>query len=138
MTTREELFETGLTIRREVLGTDYVDRSLASADDFNLPFQELITEYAWGAVWSRPELSRKTRSMLNLAMLTALNRPHELELHVRGALNNGVTKDEIREIFMHASVYCGVPAALDSIRVARKVFAEFEAAQAKVGEETNP
>ena len=124
MTTREELFETGLTIRREVLGADYVDRSLASADDFNRPFQELITEYAWGAVWSRPELPRKTRSMLNLAMLTALNRPHELELHIRGALNNGVTTDEIREIFMHASVYCGVPAALDSIRVARKVLAE--------------
>lgn len=130
MTTREELFETGLTIRREVLGTDYVDRAIASADDFNRPFQELITEYAWGAVWSRPELPRKTRSMLNLAMLTALNRPHELELHVRGALNNGVTRDEIREIFMHASVYCGVPAALDSIRVARKVFAELEQAAA--------
>ena len=135
MTTREELFETGLTIRREVLGAEYVDRAIASADDFNLPFQELITEYAWGAVWSRPELSRKTRSMLNLAMLTALNRPHELELHVRGALNNGVTKDEIREIFMHASVYCGVPAALDSIRVARKVFAELEQAATPVAEE---
>ena len=133
MTTREELFEIGLTIRREVLGAEYVDRAIASADDFNLPFQELITEYAWGAVWSRPELSRKTRSMLNLAMLTALNRPHELELHVRGALNNGVTKDEIREIFMHASVYCGVPAALDSIRVARKVFAELEQAATTTG-----
>ncbi len=138
MTTREELFETGLTIRREVLGAEYVDRAIASADDFNLPFQELITEYAWGAVWSRPELSRKTRSMLNLAMLTALNRPHELELHVRGALNNGVTKDEIREIFMHASVYCGVPAALDSIRVARKVFAELEQAATSIAEEQAP
>ena len=137
MTTREELFETGLTIRREVLGAEYVDSAIASADDFNRPFQELITEYAWGAVWSRPELARKTRSMLNLAMLTALNRPHELELHVRGALNNGVTKDEIREIFMHASVYCGVPAALDSIRVARKVFAELEQATAAIAGETN-
>jgi 4-carboxymuconolactone decarboxylase len=135
MTTRDELFAAGLAIRREVLGTDYVDRSLAGADDFNRPFQELITEYAWGAVWSRPELPRKTRSMLNLAMLTALNRPRELELHIRGALNNGVTKDEIREIFMHASVYCGVPAALDSIRVARKVFAELEQA-ASAGETT--
>ena len=138
MTTREELFETGLTIRREVLGTDYVDRSLASADDFNRPFQELITEYAWGAVWARPELSRKTRSMLNLAMLTALNRPHELELHIRGALNNGVTTDEIREIFMHASVYCGVPAALDSIRVARKVFADLEQAATPIAGEHAP
>lgn len=128
MTTRKDLFDAGLAIRREVVGADYVDRSLASADDFNLPFQELITEYAWGAVWGRPGLERKTRSMLNLVMLTALNRPHELELHVRGALTNGVTRDEMREIFMHASVYCGVPAALDAFRVARKVFAELDSA----------
>jgi 4-carboxymuconolactone decarboxylase len=128
MTTRRDLFEAGLAIRREVLGADYVDRSIQSADDFNRPFQELITEYAWGAVWGRPGLERKTRSMLNLAMLTALNRPHELELHVRGAITNGVTRDEMREIFMHASVYCGVPAALDAFRVARKVFAEIDGA----------
>jgi 4-carboxymuconolactone decarboxylase len=128
MTTRKDLFDAGLAIRREVVGADYVDRSLASADDFNRPFQELITEYAWGAVWGREGLDRKTRSMLNLVMLTALNRPHELELHVRGALTNGVTRDEMREIFMHASVYCGVPAALDAFRVARKVFAELDAA----------
>jgi 4-carboxymuconolactone decarboxylase len=128
MTTRKELFDAGLAIRREVVGAEYVDRSLETADDFNRPFQELITEYAWGAVWGRPGLERKSRSMLNLAMLTALNRPHELELHVRGALTNGVTRDEMREIFMHASVYCGVPAALDAFRVARKVFAELDGA----------
>jgi 4-carboxymuconolactone decarboxylase len=128
MTTRKDLYDSGLAIRREVLGAEYVDRSIQSADDFNGPFQELITEYAWGAVWGRPGLGRKTRSMLNLAMLTALNRPHELELHVRGALTNGVTRDEMREIFMHASVYCGVPAALDAFRVARKVFAELDSA----------
>ena len=128
MTTRKDLFDAGMAIRREVLGAEHVDRSMQSADDFNLPFQELIIEYAWGAVWGRPGLERKTRSMLNLAMLTALNRPHELELHVRGALTNGVTRDEMREIFMHASVYCGVPAALDAFRVARKVFAELDSA----------
>jgi 4-carboxymuconolactone decarboxylase len=127
MTTREELFDTGLTIRREVLGSDYVDRSLASADDFNRPLQELLTEYGWGAVWSRPGLSRKTRSMLNLAMITALNRPHELELHLRGALTNGVTREEIREVLLQTAIYCGVPAALDSFRIARRVFAESEA-----------
>lgn len=128
MTTRKDLFDAGLAIRREVVGADYVDRSLETADDFNRPFQELITEYAWGAVWGRPGLERKTRSMLNLVMLTALNRPHELELHIRGALTNGVTSDEMREIFIHASVYCGVPAALDAIRIARKVFAELDSA----------
>jgi 4-carboxymuconolactone decarboxylase len=128
MTTRKDLFDDGMAIRREVLGAEHVDRSMQSADDFNLPFQELITEYAWGAVWGRPGLERKTRSMLNLVMLTALNRPHELELHVRGALTNGVTRDEMREIFMHASVYCGVPAALDAFRVARKIFAELDSA----------
>ena len=128
MTTRKDLFDAGMAIRREVLGAEHVDRSMQAADDFNRPFQELITEYAWGAVWGRPGLERKARSMLNLVMLTALNRPHELELHVRGALTNGVTRDEMREIFMHASVYCGVPAALDAFRVARKVFAEIDSA----------
>ena len=134
MTTRKELFDTGLSIRREVLGSDYVDRSIQSADDFNRPLQELITEFAWGAVWSRPGLSRQNRSMINLAMITALNRPHELELHVRGALNNGVTRDEIREILLQTTVYCGAPAALDAFRIARKVFAEVDAAAAN---ETN-
>ncbi len=126
MTTREEQFETGLQIRREVLGTVHVDRSLQQADDFSRPLQELITEYAWGGVWSRPGLPRTTRSMLNLAMLTALNRPHELALHIRGALNNGVTRDEIREVLLQTAIYCGAPAALDSVRVAQQIFAEVD------------
>jgi 4-carboxymuconolactone decarboxylase len=118
------MYERGLPIRRQVLGSDYVDRSIAEADDFNRPLQELITEHAWGAIWSRPGLSRKTRSMLNVAMLTALNRPHELRLHVRGALNNGVTSDELREIVMQVAVYCGAPAALDGTRIIREILAE--------------
>jgi 4-carboxymuconolactone decarboxylase len=126
MADRESLFETGLRLRREVLGAEYVDRALQSADDFNRPFQELVTEYCWGAIWSRPGLSRPTRSLITLAMLTALNRPHELELHIRGALNNGVSREEIREVFLQAAIYCGVPAALDAFRVARKVFAELD------------
>jgi 4-carboxymuconolactone decarboxylase len=119
-----ELFESGLHIRREVLGADYVDRSLAAADDFSRPLQELVTEYCWGKIWSRAGLPRKTRSMLNLAMLTALNRPHELRLHIKGALNNGVTQEEIKEVFLQAAIYCGVPAAVESFRIAREVFAE--------------
>jgi 4-carboxymuconolactone decarboxylase len=121
------LYETGLAVRREVLGAEHVERSLATADDFNRPFQELITEYAWGAVWARPGLERRTRSMLNLAMLTALNRPHELELHVRAALRNGVSREEIREVLLQAAIYCGVPAANESFRIARNVFAEVDA-----------
>ena len=128
MSTRKDLFDTGLAIRREVLGSEYVDRSIQTADDFNRPLQELITEYAWGGIWSRPGLTRQTRSMINLAMITALNRPHELELHLRGALNNGVTREEIREVLLQTAVYCGAPAALDSFRIARKVFAEVDAA----------
>ena len=120
----QELFEQGLQTRREVLGADYVDAAIAGADDFTRPLQELITQYAWGDVWNRPGLDRRTRSLLNLAMLTALNRPHELRLHVKGALRNGVTKDEIREVFMQTAIYCGVPAAIDSFRVAREVFKE--------------
>ncbi len=120
----QELFDRGLKTRREVLGAEYVDAAIAKADDFSMPMQELVTQFAWGEVWNRPGLDRRTRSMLNLAMLMALNRPHELELHVRGALNNGVTKDEIREVFLHASVYCGAPAALDSFRNAKEVFVE--------------
>ncbi len=120
----KELFEKGLTTRRAVLGADYVDRAIASADDFSRPMQELVTEYCWGEIWSRPGLDRKTRSMLNLAMLTALNRPHEVKLHVRGAINNGLTKQEISEIFLQAAIYCGVPAAIDSFRTAREVFKE--------------
>jgi 4-carboxymuconolactone decarboxylase len=122
------LYETGLAVRREVLGAEHVDRALATADEFNRPFQELITEYAWGAVWARPGLDRRTRSLLNLAMLTALNRPHELELHVRAALRNGVSREEIREVFLQTAIYAGVPAANESFRIARKVFAEVDAA----------
>jgi 4-carboxymuconolactone decarboxylase len=117
-------YEKGLEIRRAVLGSEYVDRSLASADDFTRPLQELITQYCWGEVWSRPELDRRTRSILNLGMIAALNRPHELKLHVRGALRNGVTEVEIREVFLQVAIYCGAPAALDAFRVAREVFAE--------------
>jgi len=121
---RKDLYETGLSIRREVLGREYVDNSLKNATDFNRPFQELVSEYCWGAVWSRPGLTRRERSMLNLAMLTALGRTHEVELHVRGALNNGLTPAEISEVLLHTTVYCGVPAALDSFRAAGKVIAE--------------
>ena len=120
----KELFDQGLRTRREVLGAEHVDASIKSADDFNRDMQELVTQYCWGDVWNRPGLDRRTRSLLNLAMLTALNRPHELKLHVRGAINNGVTKDEIREVFLQAAIYCGVPAAIDSFRVARELFKE--------------
>ncbi len=122
----EPLFEQGLQTRREVLGADYVDRALAQADDFNRPLQEYVTQYCWGDIWNRPGLDRRTRSLLNLAMLTALNRPHELELHIRGALRNGVTREEIREVFLQAGMYCGVPAAVDSFRTARKVFQDVD------------
>jgi 4-carboxymuconolactone decarboxylase len=118
------LFREGLSIRREVLGDAYVDKALAGADDFNRPLQELVTEYCWGAVWGRPGLPRKTRSLLNLAMLSALNRPHEIEAHTRGALRNGCTPAEISEVLLQAAIYCGVPAAVDSFRVARAVLAE--------------
>lgn len=114
----------GLKIRRAVLGATYVDKAIETADDFNRPMQELVTEYCWGTVWARDGLTRKTRSLLNLAMITALNRPHELKAHVLGALNNGCSKDEIMETFLQTAVYCGVPAAIDSFRIARTVFTE--------------
>jgi 4-carboxymuconolactone decarboxylase len=123
----DDLYEKGLKIRRDVIGKDYVDRSLAEADDFTRPMQELVTRFCWGEVWSRPGLERRERSMINLAMIAALNRPHELKLHVRGALNNGLTREEIREIFLQVAVYCGMPAALDSFRIAREVFKEADA-----------
>jgi 4-carboxymuconolactone decarboxylase len=119
-------YEKGLKNRREVLGAEYVDNAIASADDFSRPLQELVTEYCWGAVWDRPGLDRKTRSIINLAMLTALNRPHELKLHIKGALNNGLSKAEIAEVLLQTAVYCGVPAAVDSFRSAREVFAQLE------------
>jgi 4-carboxymuconolactone decarboxylase len=120
----KELFDKGLETRREVLGAEYVDASIRNADDFSMAMQELVTQYCWGDVWNRPGLDRRTRSLLNLAMITALNRPHELKLHVRGAINNGVTKDEIREVFLQTAIYCGVPAAIDSFRNAREMFKE--------------
>ena len=119
-----DAFEKGLKTRREVLGADYVDQAIRNADSFNLPLQELVTEYCWNEIWNRPGLDRKTRSIVNLAMLTALNRPHELKLHVKGAINNGLTKDEIAEIFLQSAIYCGVPAAIDSFRTAKDVFKE--------------
>lgn len=122
----KDAFEKGLKTRREVLGADYVDSSIQNADDFNRPMQELVTEYCWNEIWNRPGLDRRSRSMLNLAMITALNRPHELKLHVRGAINNGLSKDEIQEIFLQAAIYCGVPAAIDSFRVAKEVFKEMD------------
>jgi len=120
----QELLDRGLQVRREVLGTEYVEAALQNADEFTQPLQELVTQYCWGDIWTRPQLERKTRSIINLAMLTALNRPHEIKLHVRGAINNGLSKEEIREIFLQAAIYCGVPAAIDSFRGAKEVFAE--------------
>jgi 4-carboxymuconolactone decarboxylase len=119
--------ERGRRTRAEVLGGDHVERSLARATEFGRPMQELVTEYCWGAVWSRPGLDRRTRSLLNVAMLTALGRRHELELHVRGAVNNGVTAAEIQEALLQAAVYCGVPAAMDATRAAEAVLAELGA-----------
>ena len=124
-----ERFEKGLQIRREVLGAEYVEASLSQADDFSRPLQELVTEYCWGNVWSRPGLNRKTRSLINIAMLTALNRPHEVKLHLRGALNNGCSKNDIMEVLLQAAIYCGVPAAMDSLRVAKEFFQEVELKQ---------
>lgn len=124
-------FERGLEIRKSVLGAEFVEKSFASADDFNMPMQELTTEYCWGAVWGREGLPRKTRSMLNLAMISALNRPHELKMHVKGALRNGVTKEEIREVLLQVAIYCGIPAGVDGFRIAREAFAEEAATPAE-------
>lgn len=125
MSTRPEFdtdaFKKGLAIRRAVVGDAYVDKSLQAADDLTAPLQKLVTEYCWGEVWARPGLQRKTRSFLNLAMLIALNRPHELRLHLRGAVNNGITQEEIQEVILQAAIYCGVPAALDSMKAAKEV-----------------
>ena len=121
-----EFFRQGLTIRREVLGADYVDASLAKANDFMMAFQRITTEWCWGYAWGRDGLDRKTRSMLNLAMLSALGKTHELKLHVRGALTNGVTVEEIKEILLQVAVYCGVPAGMDSFRNAREAIKEVQ------------
>jgi 4-carboxymuconolactone decarboxylase len=123
-----ELYDKGLKIRTEVLGETYVKKALSNVDDFNKPLQELVTEYCWGAVWGREGLDKAQRSMLNLAMISILNRPHELKAHIRGALNNGLTRAQISEIFLQVMIYAGVPAAVDSFRLAREVFAELDAA----------
>ena len=127
----KELYEAGMATRRAVLGDAYVDGStrVASTEPLAVAMQQFVAQYCWGDIWNRPGLDRRTRSFLNLAMLTALNRSHELKLHVRGALNNGLTRDEIGEAFLQAAIYCGVPAALESFRVAREVFQEEDAAQ---------
>lgn len=122
----KELYERGLAVRKAVVGAAYVDKAIADKDDFNGPLQDLVTEYCWGAVWTRDGLPRRTRSLLNLVMLTVLNRPHELKLHIRGALNNGCTREEIREAFLQAAVYGGVPCAVDAFRAAKEVFAQAE------------
>jgi len=127
----QALFDAGLETRREVLGADYVDGSIAKANDFTMAFQRITTEWCWGYAWNRPGLDRKTRSLLNLAMLTALNRSAEVRLHVRGALNNGVTVDEIKETLLHATVYCGIPAGLDAFKAANEVLVEQGAYQSE-------
>jgi 4-carboxymuconolactone decarboxylase len=122
--TMGELFERGLALRREVLGAQYVDGSMKSANDFMMAFQHITTEWCWGYAWGRPALDKKTRSMLNLAMLTALGKAAEVKLHVRGAINNGLTVDDIKEVLLHATVYCGIPAGLDAFKAANEVLKE--------------
>jgi 4-carboxymuconolactone decarboxylase len=122
----KKMHDKGLEVRRAVLGEAYVNNALKNVDDFNRPFQEMLNEYCWGTVWGRDELPRKTRSMLNIAMIAILNRQHEFRAHLKGALTNGVTRDEIREILMQVAIYGGMPAAVDSFRIAREVFAEID------------
>ena len=120
-------YDKGLAIRKEVLGEDYVNRALARTDSFNKPLQDLVTEYCWGAVWGRDGLPRRDRSMINLAMISILNRHNELKIHVKGALTNGLTKEEISEVLLQVAIYAGIPAAVDSFRIANEAFAEVEA-----------
>lgn len=120
----QELFDKGMRTRRAVVGDVYVDASLKAADDFSMPMQELVTQFCWGEVWSRPGLDRRSRSLLNIGMIAALNRPEEFAVHVRGAITNGITKDEIRECLLQVAVYVGMPAGLGCFRIARKVFKE--------------
>lgn len=124
MNSESPLFQKGLKVRREVLGPEYVDSSLANANEFMSAFQEITTEWCWGYAWTRPGLDRRTRSLLNLAMLTALNRGPELKLHVRGAITNGVTVEEIKEVLLQATIYCGIPAGLDAFKTANEVLKE--------------
>ena len=122
-----KLFAEGLAVRRAVLGGEYVDASIAGASEFMVDFQKLVTEQAWGTVWTRPGLARKTRSMLNIAMLACLNRPNELKLHLRGALTNGVSRDEIKEVLLQVCIYAGIPAGLDAFKVADAMLKEIDA-----------
>lgn len=122
-----ERFEQGLEIRREVLGGAYVDRSVDAATDMTAPLQKLVTEYCWAETWGRPGLARRDRSLLNLGMLIALNRPHELKIHTRGAVKNGLTREEIQEVVLQTAIYCGVPASLDAMRTVVEVFKELDA-----------
>ncbi len=122
----KELFEAGLKTRREVLGSEWVDKSLANRTPFTEEFQQLLTQYCWDEIWNRPGLERRQRSMINIAMLTALGKPAELKLHVRGAINNGVTRDEIKEILLQAAIYAGVPAALEGFKAAQEVLSEMD------------
>ena len=124
----QKTHDKGLEIRKAVLGEAYVSNALKNVDSFNKPFQELLNEYCWGSVWGREELPRKTRSMLNIAMIAILNRQHEFRAHLKGALTNGVTREEIREVLMQVAIYGGMPAAVDSFRIAREVFAEIDKA----------
>jgi 4-carboxymuconolactone decarboxylase len=117
-------YDKGLEVRKAVVGEEYVERSLAAADDFTRPIQDLVTQYCWGEVWTRDGIDRRMRSTLNIGMLVALNRPHELKLHLNGAFNNGLTSDEIRELLLQSAIYCGVPAALDAFRIAKEVMKE--------------
>lgn len=126
---KSPMFEKGFENRKGVLGAEHVERSWANADDFNRPMQELVTEYCWGAIWGRDDLPRKTRSIINIAMLTALNRPHELKIHVQGGLRNGLTVEEIRGVLLQTAIYCGVPAAIDAFRVASEAIKTYEAAK---------
>ena len=125
--THAETYERGIKMRRTVLGQEHVDRSLAQVSDFSRPVQELVTEYCWGTIWNREGLEPKTRSLLNIVMLTALNRSHELGVHIRGAINNGVTVGEIQEALLQAAIYAGVPAGLESFRIAERVLTEIGA-----------
>ncbi|MGX0966192.1 4-carboxymuconolactone decarboxylase [Bradyrhizobium japonicum] len=122
----KKMHDKGLEVRKAVLGEAYVNNALKNVDDFSRPFQEMLNEYCWGTVWGREELPRKTRSMLNIAMIAILNRQHEFRAHLKGALTNGVSRDEIREILMQVAIYGGMPAAVDSFRIAREVFAEID------------
>lgn len=126
---QSELFKKGLAVRRDVLGGDYVDASLARADDFNAVFQQMTTEIAWGMAWTRPGLDRRTRSIINLGMLSALNRGAELRLHLKAAVTNGVTRDEIKEVLVQVGAYCGIPAALEAFKIATEVFKEIDSAK---------